>query len=62
MTDVLHLTTEEVAARLRLKSPQTLRAWRRLRKGPPFRKFGSRVLYPEDKLAEWERRQEVTTE
>jgi hypothetical protein len=56
-----HLTPEEVRARLRLKTADTLAHWRNKRKGPPFRKFGSRVLYPLDALIEWERKQTVET-
>lgn len=56
-----YLTPEEVATRLRLKTPETLAHWRNQRRGPPFRKFGSRVLYPMDQLLEWERRQTVET-
>jgi hypothetical protein len=57
----LHLTPKEVADRLRLKSIETLAHWRNKRRGPPFRKFGSRVLYPLDLLGEWERQQTVET-
>lgn len=58
---VLHLTPEEVRDRLRLKTAYTLATWRNKRKGPPFCKFGSRVLYPADLLAEWEKKQLVET-
>ena len=58
---VTHLTPEEVTARLRLKSPRTLEGWRNKREGPPYRKFGTRVLYPLDQLIEWEKAQTVET-
>lgn len=35
----------------------TLANWRSQRRGPPFIKLGSKVLYPVDKLEEWERLQ-----
>jgi hypothetical protein len=55
---VLHLTPDELSARWHgAIKPQTLAGWRNKRKGPPFVKFGSRVLYPADLLAEWEKRQ-----
>ena len=57
----MHLTPREVADRLRLKSIDTLAHWRNKRRGPPFAKFGSRVLYPLDQLVEWERRQIIET-
>lgn len=60
MGAVLHLTPEEVAARLRLKV-KTLEGWRNRRKGPPYQKFGKRVLYPLDKLEAWEKDQLVQT-
>ena len=56
----MNLTTEEVAARLRLKV-KTLEGWRNRRKGPPYQKFGKRVLYPLDRLIEWEKSTMVET-
>lgn len=56
----MNLTPEEAAARLRME-PKTLANWRNKRKGPAFFKFGSRVLYPLDRLEEWERKQIVET-
>lgn len=38
-------------------SDVTLRTWRMKRQGPPFVKFGRRVLYPLDRLVEWENKQ-----
>jgi predicted site-specific integrase-resolvase len=49
----MNLTPEEAAARLRV-SLATLAGWRFQRKGPAFRKFGRRVLYPLDLLEQWE--------
>lgn len=56
-----YYTPEEVRDRLRLKSLYTLANWRNRRVGPPFRKFGSRVLYPADLLEQWEKDQTVET-
>lgn len=56
-----YLTPSEVKDRLRLKSVDTLSHWRNRRQGPPFCKFGSRVLYPATELIEWERGQLVET-
>lgn len=56
-----YFTPEEVRDRLRLKSLYTLANWRNKRTGPPFRKFGSRVLYPVELLEQWEREQTVET-
>lgn len=56
-----YLTPEEVADRLRHDSTSTLANWRNRRVGPPFRKFGRRVLYPLDLLEQWERAQTVET-
>lgn len=58
----MNLTPEQVSARWEHSiKVQTLRAWRNRRKGPPFVKFGSRVLYPLDRLVEWEKKQTVET-
>lgn len=56
-----YYTPEEVAERLRLKTIYTLSNWRNQRRGPPFRKFGSRVLYPVAELLAWEKKQTVET-
>ena len=59
---VLNLTPEEVSTRWNgMIKVQTLTGWRNKRKGPPFVKFGSRVLYPLDLLEQWERAQLVAT-
>jgi hypothetical protein len=58
----VNLTPEEVSARWKgTIKVQTLTGWRNKRKGPPFVKFGSRVLYPLDRLVEWEKKQTVET-
>jgi hypothetical protein len=54
--DEVHLTTKEVAKRLRL-NVVTLANWRVQGKGPMFIKAGRRVLYPIDQLQVWERSQ-----
>ena len=47
------LRSRDVAERLGV-SVRTLEHWRRLRKGPPWRKLGDRiVVYVEDELDEW---------
>jgi hypothetical protein len=48
----LFLTASEVAALLRI-SPVTLSRWRIEGCGPPFRKFGRRVLYSHGDLLTW---------
>lgn len=45
MNDRAFLTAKELAHRWRLNN-QTLANWRHARKGPPFVRVGSRVLYP----------------
>lgn len=35
-------------------TPGTLANWRSKRVGPPFTKLRGRILYPIDKVAEWE--------
>jgi DNA-binding transcriptional MerR regulator len=54
-----HLTTTEVATRYRT-SPETVRYWRHIGKGPQSWKAGRRVLYRESDLLAWERAQVVT--
>jgi excisionase family DNA binding protein len=48
-----HLTTKEIAQRLRLH-PRTLERWRREGAGPPFMKLGGRVLYRQADIEEYE--------
>lgn len=45
MSDRAFLTPKELATRWRLND-QTLANWRTARKGPPFIRVGSKVLYP----------------
>lgn len=51
----LYLTTDEVAARFRTNAA-TVRTWRHRGTGPVGTRFGKRVLYSADAIAEWERR------
>lgn len=46
------LTTSEAADLVR-RSPETLKRWRRLRKGPPFARVLGRTLYRRDELIAW---------
>lgn len=51
------LTPEEVVDRYRGEiSVGTLRNWRAMRIGPDYVKVGKSVLYPLEKLIEWDRR------
>lgn len=56
----MNLNAKEAAERLRIPE-KTLANWRNKRVGPPFRKFGRRVLYPLDQLEQWERDQTIET-
>jgi hypothetical protein len=47
-----YLTNAEAAAWLKL-SPRTLEKQRVIGGGPPFRKFGRRVLYAVEDLEQW---------
>lgn len=54
------LTAQEVSERYHgAVSVRTLSNWRNLGSGPPFSKIGGRVLYPAEKLVEWEQRNTV---
>jgi len=57
----MNLTPEEASARLRIPE-KTLANWRNKRIGPSYIKFGRRVLYPLDKLIEYERKSIVETQ
>ncbi len=48
------LSTDELAAYLHIPK-RTVEAWRATGDGPPFVRFGRRVRYPADQLAEWMR-------
>jgi len=47
-----NLITEEVAERFRT-SPETVRYWRHIGKGPKSFKVGRRVLYAEEEVERW---------
>lgn len=59
MAAVKHLTTEELAARLR-RSPRTLERWRAEGKGPGYLP-GIPVVYPVAEVEAWEQRELVPT-
>ena len=54
MSERAFLTPKEVASRWRL-SEQTLANWRHGRKGPPFVRIGSKVLYPSEAVSAFEK-------
>lgn len=57
-----YLTPAQVAARYEGRiSVRTLANWRYMGSGPAFSRFGGRVLYPEDKLIEWEAKNTVNS-
>lgn len=56
----MNLTPKEAAEHTRIPE-KTLANWRNKRIGPPYRKFGRRVLYPLALLEEWEAKQTVET-
>lgn len=52
---VSYLTPSELAKRWNYSiTTGTLANWRCQKKGPPFTRFGSHILYPLEKLIEWE--------
>jgi hypothetical protein len=53
VADPKYLTTEEMAARFRT-SPETVRYWRHIGKGPQSFKVGRRVLYAVEDVEAWE--------
>jgi len=54
------LTPQEVSDRYGGKiSVKTLNNWRNLGVGPAFTKLGGKVMYPQDRLVEWEHRNTV---
>lgn len=60
MSSKEYLTAKEVSDRwCGSIKVRTLNNWRNLGSGPPFTKLGGRVLYPLDKLVEWEQRNTV---
>lgn len=48
----MNLTPKELAEKLRV-STRTLKRWRRNHEGPPYAKFGARVIYPLDQVDIW---------
>lgn len=55
LKNMQYLKPKEVTKRWNFAiTPGTLANWRSQKKGPPFIRFGSRVLYPLDKLEKWE--------
>ena len=54
-THEMHLTTEELAVRLRL-AESTLKNWRVSGEGPRYLKFGRKVLYPMSEVEAFEAR------
>lgn len=48
----IHVTTEELAEELRT-SPETVRYWRQVGKGPKSFKVGRRVLYAREDVDAW---------
>ena len=54
------LLSESQVASLTGLSKGTLRTWRCRRKGPPFRKLGSRVVYDADDITAWIQSQPLT--
>lgn len=57
MADESYLTPTELSQRWSGKiSPKTLANWRcdRTGKGPPFRRFGNKILYPLSAVQAWE--------
>lgn len=57
-----YLTPEQVVARFAGRiSIRTLANWRYLGNGPSFCRVGGRILYPEDRLNEWEARNTVAS-
>lgn len=53
-----HVNTPEAAGELGVET-RTLERWRLERRGPPYRKFGRRVLYELDALHDWAQKQTV---
>ncbi len=59
-TDKVFLTPAQLVQRWNNSiALQTLSNWRHKKQGPDFQKLGSRVLYPLDKVIEWEQANQV---
>lgn len=55
------LKKEQVAEILSLDTPRTLDEWRRLRRGPPWRRLGKKLVrYDEGELRSWLQSQSST--
>lgn len=61
MTQVGFLTPKQLSERWgeRIKL-RTINNWRTTGDGPPYTKIGGAVLYPIDKIEEWEKARTVT--
>lgn len=58
MSDVLYLTPKALSLRwLGMISEKTLANWRCANKGPRFKRFGSRIMYPLEFVEAWEAEQ-----
>ena len=53
----LRLLDQTALAQLLQLSAQTIRTWRSIKKGPPFRKIGRRAVYHQADVLEWIRTQ-----
>jgi hypothetical protein len=53
--------TKDAAKKLERLSPRTLEKWRVEGNGPPFRKFGRKVVYAESDLESWAEGQRRTS-
>jgi hypothetical protein len=57
-----YLTAKEVSERLRgLIVVRTLANWRCEGKGPPYRRFGNRIVYPEREFELWAKARQFTS-
>lgn len=62
MREKKFLTPTELSARWEGRiTVRTLANWRSSASGPPFTKVGGSILYPFDKLLEWEERNTVSS-
>jgi len=63
MLDTDELTTDEAAPIVHVK-PCTLKKWRthKFKKGPPYRRYGRRVIYVRGELKQWKEDQKITPE
>lgn len=54
--DTEYLTPQDLVERFKgTVSVRTLANWRSAGTSPPFTKIGGRILYPKDKIVEWEK-------